>query len=289
MEPAPSPAPPSPAPRAVIVWDWDWSAVNENTDVYVPRVLAPDLVDYIRTARTQWTALMDEVAGLLHARGVTADDIARALRSLPVFPEVPVAFAEAAAAGAQQVVVSDANAVYIATMAAHMGVDGCIAAVVTNGAHYDASGRLHIAPAVPPSAPHGCARCPVNLCKGAVLDGLRLSAPARRRGGDGGGGGSSSVSGGSATDVNTGAAAAAAEVEAPPPRVLYVGDGGGDVCAALRLGPRDVVAARCGPGFALLPTLTTPPVADELAAAVRPWADGAELLAIVRDFLLPQL
>ena len=62
----------------------------------------------------------------------------------------------------------------------------------------------HHATALPP---HGCPHCPLNLCKGGVLDALRAQWP---------------------SDAT----------------LVYVGDGRGDYCPTLRLGASDWVFAR---------------------------------------------
>lgn len=63
-------------------------------------------------------------------------------------------------------------------------------------------------PRQPEDRPHGCERCPRNLCKG-----LELRAVRERR---------------------------------PDTRVLYIGDGSGDWCPVASLGRGDVVCARRG-------------------------------------------
>jgi pyridoxal phosphate phosphatase PHOSPHO2 len=64
---------------------------------------------------------------------------------------------------------------------------------------------------------------------------------------------------------------------APPgQRWLYVGDGGGDVCACLQLGAGDVVFARAG--FPLAKALQGRHAAA-LRAELRVWASGSELRA----------
>ena len=219
----------------------------------MPATLAPALLEtVVRRGHARgepWTGLMHEVARQLFALGHTRADLEGALRSLPYFPEMPRAFAAGAAVGARSYVLSDSNTVYIDVLLRHMGLGAAMSGIVTNGAEWDAAGRLHISPRTPPSAPHGCARCPPNLCKGAELTVM------------------------------------AAAHWAAGARVLYVGDGGGDVCACLRLAPGDVVAARAGRGFALLPALTSPPLAAHVRARVRAWSDGAALLNIVTQFL----
>lgn len=244
-------------PSSAIVWDFDHSLINDNSDTYVPRLLCPPAARHIAAhARTvPWTQLMDDTARVMHEHGVTAADVRAALRGVPVLEHVPRAVRAAAAAGARQVIVSDANTVYIEdALEALADVRDALEAIVTNPAHYDGDGRLRIAPRHAATAPpHGCPLCPANLCKGAEVRALGLAAAA------GGGGRLTAL------------------------RVLYVGDGGGDVCGCLQLGAGDVVAARSGTGFGLLPALLSG--AHRVAATVRPWADGAELGAIVAEFL----
>ena len=244
--------PPMSSRRAhVCVFDWDHSTVADNTDTFIPNLLAPGLLDSVRRAHpgAPWTSLMHEVARELHARGHTRADMERALRALPFFEEVPRACSALSAAGVRSFVLSDANSFYISTGASAMGIAHHLVEVVTNGAHFDAEGRLHITPHTPASAAHGCPRCPPNLCKGREITAL------------------------------------AGRHWAGGARVLYVGDGGGDVCACLQLSEGDVVAARAGSGFALLPALTSPPLAAQMRASVAPWRDGRELLEVVMRFL----
>jgi len=115
--------------------------------------------------------------------------------------------------------------------------------VETNGAEVDAGGRLHISPHQPPTAPHGCPLCPPNLCKGAVLSSwLAASRTA--------------------------------------PLCVYVGDGGGDYCAASRLMPGDVLLARGAPHDRLLEMCRDPPRGTSVRATIHEWSgadDGASL------------
>lgn len=86
----------------------------------------------------------------------------------------------------------------------------------------------------------------MNLCKGAVLDSL-LHAGAER-----------------------------------PSPIVYVGDGGGDLCPCLRLRVGDRALARSG--FALETKLTAALAKGEGADAsiLRVWHDGATLAAEIR-------
>ena len=91
--------------------------------------------------------------------------------------------------------------------AAH-GLLGYFSSINTNPASFDASGRLCISPHHPTTAaPHGCKLAPINMDKCSVVRALGLAKP---------------LSDGPAPSR---------------PRVFYVGDGSGDLCAALSLGP----------------------------------------------------
>lgn len=317
-----SPAPPAPAPpRRLCIWDFDKSAVELNTDDLVPRACAGDeLVAHIRTqyrAGRGWNALMDEVCTMMHERGVTRADIEAALRTMPVAADMMAAIREAAASGVPVHIVSDANAVYIDVLLDHLGLKGCITAVHTNPAHWDADGRLRIGPYVPPHSPHGCGRCPVNMCKGAILrDVLRVLPPASASPAAAGAGAApaspaASVGSASSSGAKEGAGAVdpvdrAAAAGAPPPQaqaqaaslgfaaacaidagaapeILYVGDGGGDVCPVLRMHARCVVCARAE--NPMLEELAPLKAAGAFAPELVCWASGADVLAAVRAFV----
>ena len=81
--------------------------------------------------------------------------------------------------------------------------------VVTNPAEFDDAGRLHVRPHQPDETPHACPHCPINLCKGAVMERWLE--------------------------------------ELAPSRCVYVGDGGGDFCPSTRLRSGDAVLARRAP------------------------------------------
>lgn len=221
----------------VLCFDFDHSFIDDNSDTAVPRLLAPALIEHIRAraGKEPWTHLMADVARRLHAAGRTPADIRGALDSIPVDANMCRAIEAVHAAGGRNVIVSDANEFYISCVLSRVGAR--FDSVVTNVGRVDETGLLLIAP-YHTGPPHRCPRCPPNLCKGIALDGLGLSAAVGR----------------SATTV------------------VYVGDGEGDVCACLRLGPGDVVLARAG--YPLLKTLTR----VDVRARVVAWKSGADVL-----------
>ena len=111
---------------------------------------------------------------------------------------------------------------------------------MSNGARVEGA-ALRVSPYQREDAPHGCALCPSNLCKGGVLDELL------------------------------------AQYNGTRPRIVYVGDGGGDLCPCLRLRSElgDVCCAR--KDYKLSREL------ERRGRAQRTWVDAAALLAIFED------
>jgi len=249
----------------VVVFDFDLSLIDVNSDTHVPAVLAPDVLDLIKAGSREgraWTALMAEACARLHARGVTRAQVEGCLRAMPAAPELLAAARAAAAAGARLHIVSDANAVFIGEFLEAHALAPLFASVSTNRAAWREDGLLVVEPFHDAAAaPHGCARCPPNLCKGRVMDALGLSA---------GGGGARAAADGAGAVV-----------------VTYIGDGGGDLCPSLRLGAGDLVLARAD--FPLARALRADGAggagAGELRADVREWPSGRALAAALLERL----
>ena len=196
-----------------MVWDFDWSLINENSDTYVLQELAPALMKELgalqeaqprRFGRGQWTALMDHLMTKLGTEhGIRKAELETCLEGIPIFEENVKCVREAAAAGFEQRILSDANTVFIEKIVARLGLVECFSCVATNAGTYERRTEaeaevLRVRPYVPRDRPpHGCALCPPNLCKGAVLD--------------------------------------AWIEELRPSKIVYVGDGSGDFCPALHL------------------------------------------------------
>ena len=158
--------------------------------------------------------------------GITLSQLNECLCSIPMFEENITALKLAHSAGAINFILSDANHHYISIILDHHNIASSFKAIETNLSYVedeppppsvapDQQGegggrvvlkRLRISPHQPADNPHVCALCPENLCKGNVLDQWREQYSFTK--------------------------------------VLYVGDGGGDFCPALRLQAADVVLCR---------------------------------------------
>ncbi|KAK3161784.1 hypothetical protein QOZ80_1BG0081380 [Eleusine coracana subsp. coracana] len=241
----------------IVVFDFDKTIIDVDSDNWVVDNLG-FTEQFERLLPTMpWNTLMDTMMGELHAHGKTLADIAAVLKTAPLDPRVPAAIRAAYTLGCDLRVLSDANAFFIDTILAHHGLRGLFTEVNTNPSHIDSSGRLRIGPCHhfdPSSGPaHGCqvGTCPPNMCKGLVLDRVLREAQVARK------------------------------------RVVYIGDGRGDYCPALRLrrGEDFVMPRR---GFPVWDLIRDDPA--RVQAEVHPWADAAEmedtLLRIVRRVIV---
>ena len=246
---------PAPLLPPLVVFDFDWSLINENSDTYVVEQLDPSgvIIEKLEkqvTGGMPWTECMDWVAGQLHAAGHDATAFAAALARVPVLRGALEAVALAREHGADLRILSDANELYIRWILTHLGLAEAFTTVETNGAVVEPTGRLRIRPHQPLDSPHGCPRCPPNLCKGAVLSNWLSEGV-----------------------VGTG----------QPRRCVYVGDGGGDFCPAMRLSQDDTLLARRAPHDGLLRKIRA---SGRAPARVVEWSekdDGASLLAGFRE------
>ncbi|KAH9303631.1 hypothetical protein KI387_008035, partial [Taxus chinensis] len=154
----------------------------------------------------------DTMMGELHAKGKSVSDIQNSLKTVPLHPEMMRAIKSAHALGCDLRIVSDANLFFIKTILEHYDLLQYFIEINTNPARVDEDGRLRIFPFHSYTAvPHGCQLCPANMCKGAIVDGIRKSFPPDSK-----------------------------------KCFIYVGDGRGDFCPSLKLGTDDHVLPRQG-------------------------------------------
>eukprot|EP00941_MAST-03F_sp_MAST-3F-sp1_P006277 g6277.t1 len=151
--------------------------------------------------------------------------------------------------GSDLMILSDANLFYINVVLKANGLENLFSPIVTNKAEWeDHEGReiLRILPFHDEIKPHGCKLCPKNLCKGAVLKQFLKGKNYEK--------------------------------------ILYLGDGGGDVCPCLLLHSNDIVLARKGNKFALgqkLPKLLASREEQDIPK-IEYWTNGQDVLNVVK-------
>ncbi|KAG0261108.1 putative phosphatase phospho1 [Mortierella polycephala] len=196
--------------KRLFAFDFDWTLIEADSDHWVMQRLSGDLFKEQEDlfGKMQWTDLQNMLLGRLFDRGVTKQDIEQVLHEIPFTQEVITALRLMESQGAELCIISDANTFYIETILKMHGIDTLFTKIITNPAHFDESGRLHVSRFHgADKGPHGCALpCQPNLCKGRELQKLIDSQ---------------------AWD-----------------QVVYMGDSTNDFCPSTRLQSKDLILAR---------------------------------------------
>ncbi|XP_061602669.1 pyridoxal phosphate phosphatase PHOSPHO2 [Cololabis saira] len=249
--------------RVLMVFDFDHTLVDDNSDTWVIKCLPGEtLPDSVRLSyrKGHWTEFMGRVMSHIGEQRVSAEQIRVVMETIPFTAGMPelLSFIAQNKNAVDCIVVSDSNSVFIHWILAAAGLGSAVDQVFTNPAEFGPSGALEVRP----HHDHACPSCPVNLCKRAVLEEFL----ARR----------------AAAGTGYG-------------RVLYVGDGGNDLCPTAALRGHDVALPRRG--YSLEKLLARQEVQDQqdqqnkqgaqdgapLRARVVPWSSGAEVLQELKD------
>jgi pyridoxal phosphate phosphatase PHOSPHO2 len=255
--------------KLVLVFDYDYSLINVNSDTYLFEELAPAVLEYIKeqsaSRRGEWTAIVDEGLAKLQAppHNAKENDILECLANVPVFQEMIECVRVAHQSNVPVFIVSDASEAFIGCFLEKNELQPLIEKVITNKSWYSQedgqSPVLRVKPHHPEDEPpHGCPLCPRNLCKGQVLrEHLDLLGNCK-----------------DSDDCW---------------RVLYVGDGGGDFCAAHKLREHDVLFARDDPSVpsarGLVRRMEREKDRYPVRAQVVTWKEGKDVLFKVKEII----
>jgi 2,3-diketo-5-methylthio-1-phosphopentane phosphatase len=155
--------------KSLIALDFDFTTIDEDSDHYIVKVLAPHLMEKMKKLQptTQWTDLCNILVDDLHGLGYTPAQLRAAQRTIPFNPAMKEAFQHAHSLGHDIIIISDANTIYIEEISKEKGIYEYISHVITNPAHFDENGKLHID--WYSKDQHNCPnRCAKNICKGMV-------------------------------------------------------------------------------------------------------------------------
>ncbi|KZV82978.1 hypothetical protein EXIGLDRAFT_729081 [Exidia glandulosa HHB12029] len=209
----------------LLICDFDWSVVDQDTDRWVAEVLSTpirrkmeDLEQLEKQDKMQWIDIVGQSLKELHEQGVTRGQIEGALEAIPFHPAMKRGLThlkETKAPATTFFCLSNANEVYISTVLKANGLGDLYDETVTNPAHFDDAGLLHLRRRVDPDGPqHSCkVGCKPNMCKGEELTNFLA-----RRG-----------------------------VEYD--RMIYLGDGSNDFCPILRFRSQDIALVRTSRGL----------------------------------------
>ncbi|CAH1237921.1 PHOSPHO2 [Branchiostoma lanceolatum] len=234
--------------KVLAVFDFDHTIINDNSDTWVLK-LAPGgkAPDGLRQTYRHgyWTEYMENVFKYLHDNGTMPDEILDTMGKIPYTDKMQhvLKFIGSNSAKFDCIVISDSNTVFIETILKAGGVQHAVNNMFTNPAHFDKSNCLH----VKPFHKHACKGCPVNMCKKTIL--LEYIG----------------------TQAQDGVVY---------DRVVYVGDGGNDLCPCKELSASDIVMPRRG--YRLIKKIEKL-TKTSLRAKVVPWDSGSEVLAVLKD------
>ncbi|EDW82305.1 uncharacterized protein Dwil_GK25726 [Drosophila willistoni] len=197
--------------REMAAFDFDMTILDRDSDMAVGQLLpsterTAELFDLI--PKCGWIAFIQHVLQMLHQKyGIDAVAVGRHIRSLPPVPGILRLIRQLAGhhSNMDLFIVSDSNCFFISEWLEAHGVDHLFAGIYANPASIAADGQLIVSPY---EEQNRCELCPVNLCKGRILDELISMGNYKR--------------------------------------VLYIGDGSNDLCAVQHLRANDIACIRRG-------------------------------------------
>nr|XP_056717440.1 pyridoxal phosphate phosphatase PHOSPHO2 [Euleptes europaea] len=232
--------------KFLLVFDFDHTIVDENSDTWIVKC-APDakIPGEIRNSYQTgyWTKYMGRVFRFLGDSGIKEEEMKRTMTTIPFTEGMKdlLEFVGKHKDSFDSIIISDSNAIFIDWILNAANFRQVFNEVFTNPASFDGCGYL----TVENFHVHNCAQCPVNLCKRKVLEEF-LENPSKQR--------------------------------MKYSQILYIGDGGNDLCPVMCLKKDDVVMPRHGYRLQKMVSQLSQDVVP-LEASVVTWSSGIEILA----------
>jgi len=205
-------APYEPEEAYLYAFDFDHTIVDQNSDTAVMEVIHDPVPTNLTRLfdGTNWEEYMEGVFKFVAEEGGTYDIIAEKIRELQPTEGMPHLLHKIVMARrslhhrSKLIIVSDANSFFIETFLSNLKPPVVPDTMITNQAEKTEEGFLKLTPY---ESQTDCPYCPKNLCKGSAL--MKY-----------------------------------VEKKGPFEKIYYTGDGGNDICPALRLSKTDVVFVR---------------------------------------------
>ncbi|XP_036900403.1 pyridoxal phosphate phosphatase PHOSPHO2 [Sturnira hondurensis] len=232
--------------KILLAFDFDNTIIDDNSDTWIVRC-APEKKLPIELQDSYekgfWTEFMGRVFQYLGDEGVREDEMKRTVTSMPFAPGMGelLNFIRKNKDKFDCIIISDSNSVFIDWILEAANFHDVFDKVFTNPAAFDGSGHL----SVKNYHAHSCNRCPQNLCKNVVL--VEFIDKQLQQG------------------VNY-------------TQIVYVGDGGNDLCPVTFLKKNDVAMPR--KGYALQKTLSRmSQTLEPMECCVVAWSSGVEIIS----------
>lgn len=238
--------------KVLVCFDFDHTLIDCNSDTGVKHLATnisiPEEIQNIAKNTKNWNLYMSEMFKFLHKTNVTKDNYISYLSQLPLVKGMKELLHLLHNSGqCEIIIISDANTVFIKTVLTRNHLNDYVYKIFTNPAEFDSNGCLQI------NGYHNqtdCALCPSNLCKGFVVNDYLT----RRK-----------------------------EEGVQFSKVLFIGDGVGDLCVAFKLKKDDIIFARCG--YHLQKRLDRLHK-GEVQACIQLWDNGNDIKCSLNDLVV---
>ncbi|KAM3624892.1 uncharacterized protein V6R79_003533 [Siganus canaliculatus] len=233
--------------KFLMVFDFDHTVVDDNSDTWVIKCLPSQTIpDSLKSSykKGHWTEFMGRLMNYIGDQEVSPDRVRSVMETIPFTDGMTelLTFISERKSNIDCIIISDSNTIFIDWILRSSGLEAAFDKVFTNPATISELGYMK----VQCYHSHQCEKCPVNLCKKAVLE-LYLSEQCER----------------------------GVEYQ----RVFYVGDGGNDLCPTSCLRGQDVVMPRKGYTLEkLLAKLESQEDKMSPRPKVMSWSSGSEIL-----------
>lgn len=147
-----------------MAFDFDHTIVDGNSDIVAKELLHTKPPVYQRSEC--WVNYMQSIFTLLHEQGVDETSYTQAIANIPPTPDILELFQFLKDSGAEIIIISDSNTVFIDKWLSTHKVSDVIKSIYTNPASFDTTGLLNVSMF---HCQNSCKLCPENLCKGSVL------------------------------------------------------------------------------------------------------------------------
>lgn len=232
--------------KILLVFDFDNTIIDDNSDTWIVRCapekkLPVELKDSYK--KGFWTEFMGRVFKYLGDEGVREDEMKRTVTSMPFTAGMVelLNFIRKNKDKFDCIIISDSNSVFIDWVLEATNFHDVFDKVFTNPAAFDGRGHL----TVENYHAHSCNRCPKNLCKNVVL--VEFIDKQLQQG------------------VNY-------------TQIVYIGDGGNDLCPVTFLKKNDVAMPRRG--YTLQKTLSRMSQnLEPMEYCVVAWSSGVEVIS----------
>ena len=160
-----------------VIFDFDHTMIDCNSDTYIFDNLSPDLVPVMKEAMTtthpQWTQLMQHMINLLLTR-VSIKELESCLETCPLTTDMQTVLQSLHANRHTVTIASDANTFFIETILKKYNMLQYVNEIYSNYCTVDRENNsvtlVQFCEYI--NKPHSCDVCPINMCKGEILQRL---------------------------------------------------------------------------------------------------------------------